>query len=115
MVGASLGHQRLCGRALPSTIKKDPGELDRHDPLPNAPIHHEQRDSVVSIRLHSRLLLPTQTFNQIRNTTTIAGNDGQNAITDQINLNNGQNLIISRGSVRHLYLQLSPCRARRSS
>jgi len=46
-------------------------------------------------------LAPTQTFSQqIQNATTITGNGGQNVISiaNQINLNHGQNLIISGSS-----------------
>jgi hypothetical protein len=69
------------------------------------------QSAVLAASSTAAALLPTQTFNrQIQNTTTITGNGGQNVIsvTNHINLNNGQNLIISGGPSDTFIFNIAP-------
>jgi hypothetical protein len=95
------------GVILKNAVYEDPSATNQIDggssitgPLTKESFASIQKDAVSAATAFAALK-PTQTFSQqIQNTTTVKGNGGQNviAINTQLNLQNGQNLIVSGGS-----------------
>jgi hypothetical protein len=90
-------------------IKEDAGSSIVMTPA-NTPI----TGNAIALSAQFAWLAPAQRSGKIRNTATIAGNGAQNAITDRIKLNNGQNPIVS-GGLSGTFIFTSPRRAGSSS